>query len=221
LLRDFIEKASHEFRTPLSIINTHAFIMSQIDDPTRRRSKADTIQKQVMHIAKLLDMLLLMTKLNSGVEMSLSPVDLEAICKAVCQTMIAHYGNQPGLTFNAELNLPLLSGNSDYLESAIGQILDNAFRFTPKEGVIEVSLGAKSGFIWLAVRDSGPGIPEAEMRQIFETFWRRDQVHTTPGFGLGLPIAQAVVRMHSGRIEVENNDGGGATFRLLFPVTMS
>lgn len=221
LLRDFIEKASHEFRTPLSIINTHAFIMAQLDDPTRRRGKAETIQKQVMHIAKLLNMLLLMTKLNSGIEMALSPVDLREICKAVCQAMIAHYGNQPGLTFKAELNLPLLPGDSDYLESAVEQILDNAFRFTPKDGVIEVSLGAKPGFIWLAVRDSGPGIPEAEMQQIFETFWRRDQVHTTPGFGLGLPIAQAVVRMHSGRIEVENNDGGGATFRLLFPVTMS
>ncbi|MBP6471808.1 MAG: PAS domain S-box protein [Chloroflexi bacterium] len=221
LLREFIEKASHEFRTPLSIVNTHAFIMAQLEDPARRRSKAETIQQQVMRIAKLLDMLLLMTKLNSGVEMTFSPVDLAAICKVVCQATIAHYGNQPRLTFKTEPNLPPLLGEAFYLESAIGQILDNAYRYTPKEDAIEMSLGTMPGFIWLAVCDSGPGIPEEEMRQIFDTFWRRDQAHTTPGFGLGLPIAQSVVRMHSGRIEVENNVGRGTTFRILLPVATS
>lgn len=221
LLREFIEKASHEFRTPLSIINTHAFIMAQLEDPERRRSKVATIQQQVMRIAKLLDMLLLMTKLNSGVEMTFLPVDLAAICKVVCQTMIAHYGNQPRLTFKIEPNLPSLLGDANYLESAIGQILDNAYRYTPNEGAIAVSLGMVPGYIWLAVSDSGPGVPEAEMRQIFDTFWRRDQAHTTPGFGLGLPIAQAVARMHSGFIEVENNVRGGTTFRLMLPVAAS
>ena len=221
LLREFIEMASHEFRTPLSIINTHAFIMAQLEDPERRRGKADTIQRQVMRVAKLLDMLLLMTKLNSGVEMTFLSVDFAVICKVVCQTMIAHYGNQPRLTFKTEPNLLPLQGDTHYLESAVEQILDNAYRFTPKEGAIEVSLGTMPGFIWLAVCDSGPGIPEAEMRQIFDTFWRRDQAHTTPGFGLGLPIAQAVVRMHGGRIEVGNNVGSGTTFRILLPVAMS
>jgi signal transduction histidine kinase len=108
-------------------------------------------------------------------------------------------------------------GEQDYLIDAVGQLLDNARRFTPPDGTITLATGADNGHVWIEVRDTGPGISEKMLSTIFETFWREDVAHSTPGFGLGLSISKKIIEMHGGTLEVHSVPRQGSTFRALLP----
>lgn len=112
-------------------------------------------------------------------------------------------------------------GNADYLGEAIRQVLDNAYRFTPSDGTISVSLSIEEDHIRLKIQDTGEGISQANLAHVFESFWRQDEAHTTPGFGLGLPIAQKIVVLHGGRIEVESEINVGTTVKMILPLVTS
>lgn len=219
LLRQFIEKASHEFRTPLSVITSAAFLMSQVDDPENRQHKADSIHGQVIRMTRLLDMLLLMARLESSTATTFSSVDIGMIIDAICQNMIEQHGESPTLVRRSTQKLPLIKGSFEDLLEALTQILDNAYRYTPADGTITVTTGAEDDLIWLEIRDTGAGIAEANLPHIFDTFWRLDEAHTIPGFGLGLPIAQKVIQLHGGTIGVKSNTTVGTCFRIVLPAT--
>jgi signal transduction histidine kinase len=107
------------------------------------------------------------------------------------------------------------------LREAVRQIVDNALRYTPDGGKIALTCGAADGNVWLEVRDTGPGIPEEDRARIFETFWREDAAHSTPGFGLGLTIARKIIALHGGKIEVESEVNVGSVFRVVLPAAPS
>ncbi|MBX3086475.1 MAG: PAS domain S-box protein [Anaerolineae bacterium] len=217
LLTQFIQNAAHEFRTPLSVINTNTFLMALLDEPEKRRDKASTIDKQVRRMAKLVDMLLKMATLQSAVALPRMPVDLDMIIKATCGEMMSSYGENPPLRYEKQTELSAVMGDLDDLVEVFVQLLDNAYRFTPPEGSITITARQEDGNIRVVICDTGSGISEANLAHIFETFWRRDEVHTTPGFGLGLPIAQKIIEIHDGSIEVESEVGKGSTFSVILP----
>lgn len=217
LLRHFIEKASHEFRTPLSVINAAAFLMQRVTDPESRADKAQQIEDQVQLITRLVDGLLLMVRLESSATLARLPVSMNMIFEPLCQTIAARYGAGPTIRCEGHPDLPLVMGDLDYLMEALKQILDNAYRFSPPDSTITVAAGADDSHVWITVRDSGPGIPEDHLPHIFDLFWRCDEAHTTPGFGLGLPIAHKIIELHGGRINVESEIGAGSTFSIILP----
>jgi PAS domain S-box-containing protein len=218
ILTYFIEKASHEFRTPLAIINSAASFMVRLEDTERKKLKAETVEQQVMRITKLVNMLLMMTRLESKSAVERVPVDVNRMIRHECQSVVKKYGSAIRLEQQIPGILPMLPGDLNDLSDAFQQVLDNAFRYTPSEGVITVLAGTEADHLWLEVRDTGAGISPEAMPHIFETFWREDKPHTTPGFGLGLPIAQRVVHMHGGTIHVESVVGQGTTVRMTFPL---
>ncbi|NWG18156.1 MAG: sensor histidine kinase, partial [Chloroflexi bacterium] len=107
----------------------------------------------------------------------------------------------------------------DDLQEALAQILDNAYRFTPPDGTIEVSVMVENPSINIVVSDTGPGIATEHLPHIFETFWRLDEAHSTPGLGLGLSLARKIIEMHGGSIAVDSVVGEGTTFVLRLPIT--
>lgn len=217
LLRQFIEKASHEFRTPLTVINTNAYLLERLQKSEKGRLKTEAIQTQVNHITKLVDRLLLMIRLESDADMPHEPVNIAPLLEIVRQNMATRYGDAPRLQWTSCPDLPAVMGNPNDLMIAIKQILDNAYRFTPADGEITFSASVKEKEIWLEVCDAGPGIPAEKLPHIFETFWRQDEAHNTPGLGLGLPIAQKIISRHGGEIEVESKIGAGTIFRIILP----
>jgi PAS domain S-box-containing protein len=219
ILSTFIEKASHEFRTPLTVILSSGSFMAKLDDPVRRQAKATRIEQQVMRMTKLVDMLLVMTRLESQSTIEMFSVNVGRVMRAECQTLMDRYGDLPKLQYEVPDNLPFVQGNMTDLADAFQQILDNAYRYTPREGSITVRSGVNEETVWLEIRDTGIGISEEAMPHIFETFWRQDEPHSTPGFGLGLSIAQRVMEIHHGSIQVTSEIGSGTTVRLTLPIS--
>jgi len=217
LLTSFIRDASHEFRTPLSTINSSVYFMTRSDDVQRRHEKVDQIHLAVQRINTLVDSLILMAKLEDDSALAFVPVDIRTLIPSICEYMFSVYGDKPALTYNDHPTLPNIMGNPTYLTDAIKNLLDNAYRFTPEDGTITLDIGAGDGVVLLEVRDTGIGISEDALPNIFETFWRLDEAHSTPGLGLGLSIADKIIERHGGQITVESEVGVGSTFRVELP----
>jgi signal transduction histidine kinase len=219
MLRDFIESAAHEFRTPLSTISTSTHLMARSDDPQRRADKAVQIQQLIQQITTLVDTLLLMAKLESDHRAARQVVDVNALMAMICQkSLTSGDAPQAALRCEHEPGLPPIEGDPIQLETALHHMVDNARRYTPADGTITVRSGRLDRHIWIEISDTGPGIADDHLARIFDTFWRQDSVHTTPGFGLGLPIARKIIRMHGGDIDVTSILGQGSTFRVWLPI---
>lgn len=195
LLTTFLQNASHEFRTPLATINSALHILNRTDDPTRRERKSQQITAQVNRINHLVDMLM----------------------ATVCQHLTMRFDDDSQIDLDLPVEPLHVVGSQDYLMTAFEQLIDNAYRFSPEDAPISVRGYAKADQACIEIRDQGPGIPSEFLPRIFETFWRDDTAHTTPGLGLGLPIARRIIERHNGQIVVESEVGKGTTVRVLLP----
>jgi PAS domain S-box-containing protein len=221
ILSNFITEASHEFKTPLSIVNTSAYLLGKTTDPDKQGQQIHQIKDQVKSITKLVDALTLMTKLDSGgQDFVLVEIDLNEILRVVCHGIQSAF-QEENLDCLIELSEKpmLLRGDSGYLKQALQHILDNAVHCTQEGDRITIRSYQRAGHAIIEIIDTGDGISDDDLPHIFERFYRADKAGTTRGFGLGLPIAKAIVELHQGRIELESEAGKGSTFRILIPVS--
>lgn len=218
ILTTFIQNATHEFRTPLSTIGTSVYLMTRSDDPERRQQKAAQVQEEIERITTLVDSLVFMAKLEGNAFEAHQPLDLSALLQSICQTAQARNTNGPDIRCEIVTPLPHIMGNVEGLEHALHELVDNALRHTAPEGNVTIATGATDDIVWCEIRDTGSGIPEDALPHIFETFWREDTAHTTPGLGLGLSIANTIIAQHHGHIIVRSEVGQGATFRVELPL---
>ena len=219
ILSDFVRDASHEFRTPLSVINTRLYLMEKVDDPSRQGEYIDGIREQAERILKLVESLITMSQLDSATELQLERLDLNNIL-SVMQVSAEIAAQRKGVGFTLELAPEALTirGEPDKLLIALNAVFDNAVSYTPPGEQITIrGYHLNSGEVAVDVRDAGVGISPADLPHIFERFYRVDQARSMYGFGLGLPIARKVIDMHFGRIEVESKPQQGSLFRLIFP----
>jgi len=221
LLTDFIKNAAHEFRTPLATISTSNYIMLRSDDPVNRAKKSAQIEMQIKRITRLVDSLLLMTRLEANDALVPAPVDAGAVLQSIYAKAAKTCAKKHELYCDIAPGLLSIRGDADYLSDALQQIIDNACRFTPDGGKIEMKAENIGDHIQIEICDDGPGIPQNAQPHIFETFWRQDFAHSTPGFGLGLPIARRIIEQHGGDIHIESEDGQGTTVRVRLPFVAS
>jgi heavy metal sensor kinase len=223
-ITQFTADASHELRTPVSLIRTEAEL-------ALRRSRGEAEYKDSLrHIlleaertTVLLEELLTMARADSGHEtLHMQPVDWsQTLCNIVNgwqQVAIIH-----NLQFSASVEAQdiFVMGDETLLRRLADILLDNAFKYTPSPGSVRLSLELKDESAVLRVQDSGVGIAEPEQSRIFERFYRVDKARSRAqgGAGLGLAIAQWIVTQHRGSIVVESRSGQGATFRVDLPRT--
>jgi len=217
LLAEFIRDASHEFLTPLSSINMNTHQLRR--DTPQAEKRVQAIEAAVLGITQLVKDLEMMARLDIQIT-----VDQQRLnwCELVdyAQTAAQSAANAAQLRLTLETDsagrLPI-QGNQEFLLLALGKIIQNAIRYTPPGGVITVRAGQQDGQVWAEIQDTGVGMDEETLAQIFKRFYRGDAAHTTRGFGLGLPIAQSVIEKHGGRIEVESQVGRGSLFRIWLP----
>jgi two-component system OmpR family sensor kinase len=219
-MRRFIADASHELRTPLTSINgfLEVLLRGAANRPEQLHKALNSMHGESKRIIKLVEDLLLLTKLDRAPGLQVSNVNLSELIKEMEPQLNVLAGNR---TVHFDLTESLLgSYESDKLKQVILNLFHNAIQHTDAEsGVIKVSLSASNQNAELSVSDNGPGISEADLPFIFDRFYRADVSRTrrSGGAGLGLSITKSIVEAHGGRIEVESHLGMGTTFRVYLP----
>ncbi len=222
-ITEFTADASHELRTPVSLIRTEAEL-------ALRRSRGEAEYKESLrHIlleaertTGLLEQLLSLARTDSGREtLNFTPVDLRQTLRSVVDGW-QQVATVRSLEFSGTLDASevFVNGDQTMLRRLADILLDNAFKYTPSPGTVQLSFEVKGESAEITVRDSGIGIAEEDRLKIFERFYRVDKARSRAqgGAGLGLAIAQWIVTQHGGSIAVESSPGKGAAFRVDLPV---
>ncbi len=219
MLRQFVQHTSHEFRTPLAVIDMTLSTLGYIHDEERRQKALKRAQLQIPRLTRLLEMTLSMVQLDNE-DVTLEYRQLEA--NHLIEHALNHVQGEAQekgiqLVFEKDALLAPVWGDNELLQEALEYLLDNAVRFTDKGGSVHVRTFRQEAEVLISIADTGIGISKESMARIFERFWRLDESHTLPGFGLGLPLAQKIVQLHNGRITVESEVGVGSTFTISLP----
>ena len=223
LQRNFVSMASHEFRTPLTIIDGHARRLIKTKDtlpPAEIGERAGKIRAAVLRLTHLIDNLLNSARLfDGGVALYFHPaeMDMAALLREVCQL---HREMVPGAEITERLSsaaMPMI-GDAKLLYQLFSNLLSNAVKYSPGGGAIEVEAEMRVDEIVVAVADRGIGIPANDLERLFERYHRGSNVSGIVGTGVGLYLVKMVADLHRGRVEVTSAEGAGSRFTVHLPV---
>ena len=218
--RQFVADASHELKTPLTVIMTNAELLNSPDfDETRRRQFADHILTMSRQMRRLIEEMLDLARTDSGQGTTvLSQVDWsKLVSDAVLPFEPVFF--EAGLTLTADIQPGItVRGSQQHLRQTANILLDNARKYAEAPGEVFVTLTRTGSRCCLAVSNPGPEISKADLQNIFKRFYRADEAHTQRGsYGLGLSIARNIILWHRGRIWAESKNGRN-TFFVELPV---
>jgi PAS domain S-box-containing protein len=218
ILAQFIMDASHEFRNALAVINSHAYLLANASDLTRREGYYRRVGWATQRMSGLLDAMLEIIELENQAALLLQEFNLNDLMQSLVTEMGARFSAKQQ-TVQIVLSQPplLLYGDSKKLRRAIFHLLDNAHKFTGEGGTITISMATNGSNVSVSVSDTGKGMSQEVQARIFERFFRDDPARTVHGFGLGLTIAQKVIHHHRGTIEVQSEVGQGSRFTVTLP----
>jgi len=223
LQRNFVSMASHEFRTPLTIIDGHAQRLIKTKDtlpPADIGERAGKIRAAVLRLTHLIDNLLNSARLfDGGATLYFHPaeMDMAALLREVCQL---HREMVPGAEIAERLSgaaMPMI-GDAKLLYQLFSNLLSNAVKYSPGGGAIEVEAAMRVDEIVVAVADRGIGIPANDLERLFERYHRGGNVSGIVGTGVGLYLVKMVADLHRGRVEVTSAEGAGSRFTVHLPV---
>ncbi len=221
ILKRFINDISHDFRTPLTILQTSVSLLGRTATEQQQR-RIEILDSQVRRLTKLMDSMLDVYSLEDDQPVYLSAENINTIVSRAAEHLREDVArNHQILELDLSETMPLALLNAQAVERAISQIVDNAINFTPAEGRINICTRVEARTIVIIIRDTGIGIAPNVLEHIFEHFYRADQARSTRtgGSGLGLTIARKIIEAHGGKITVASALGEGTTFSILIPIT--
>jgi two-component system, OmpR family, sensor kinase len=216
-LRQFVADASHELRTPTSVISglTQLWRQGDLRDGPSLQDAMRRIGQESSRMKALVEELLLLARLDEGMPLQHEPVDLSALAHDIAEEAAA---TNPSRHIAAHLEPNVLTtGDGGALRRVIGNLVTNAIIHTPGDSTVTVRLTTQSTGCQLEIQDTGPGMTTAEATHAFDRFWRAETSRTRTGSGLGLPIAQAIVTAHGGNIRLQSTAQQGTTVRVELP----
>jgi signal transduction histidine kinase len=208
-----ISGVAHELQTPIAAVRGAAAALRRpdLDDETRDRLLA-VVEDAAAALSRLVDDLLDAGRLDRGsLAIRLGPVDAVAVAAAVVDSAVAARGGAVALVAPAGPP-PSVRADPGRLRQALANLVDNAVRYSPPGGPVEVRVESARGRVRIAVSDAGPGIPAADRERVFQPFVRL--ASGTAGTGLGLYLARELVRAMGGELSLEPGAAGGATFTI-------
>jgi signal transduction histidine kinase len=221
--RNFVSMASHEFRTPLTVIDGHARRLDKSKDavpPAEIGERAGKIRSAVLRMTHLIDNLLNSSRLidgSAGLYYEPAEIDLAALLREVCHLhrdmvpaaqIVEHFADAP---------LPI-TGDAKLLFQAFSNLLSNAVKYSTDGGTIEVAAETAAAEVVVTIADHGIGIPAADMDRLFQRYHRGSNVSGIVGTGVGLHLVKMVVDQHGGHIAVQSREGEGSRFTVHLPL---
>jgi len=224
LQRNFVSMASHEFRTPLTIIDGHAQRLAKMKRaarPDEIGQRSGKIRGAVLRMTSLIDGLLNSTRLIDG-ELYFHPTsfDMRALLQEVCHLHREIAPRAQILESFGPHSLPM-EGDPKLLFQVLSNLLSNAVKYSPGGGLIKVTAQTDGDEVVVSVLDHGMGIPEADLERVFSRYFRGSNVSGIVGTGVGLYLVRMVIELHGGTIGVESWEGEGSRFTVRLPVEQS
>ncbi len=220
LRRQMTADIAHELRTPISIILGHAEAVHDGVLPASPET-FEIIREEAGRLEHLVEDLRTLSMADAGeLKLSMQPYDARELLERVARSY-AHQASQKNITIetHAEPDIPEINVDGQRMKEVIGNVLDNALRYTPEGGLIILSASHTGSEVELRIKDSGPGVDAEDLDQIFERFYRTEASRTRDegGSGLGFAIARSLVEKHNGRIWAESQPGQGLTVIIRLP----
>jgi signal transduction histidine kinase len=225
--RNFVSMASHEFRTPMTIIDGHAQRLIKLKDsmsPAEIGERAGKVRSAVLRMTQLIENLLNSSRLidggvggGGGQYFYPAEMDMAALLQEVCQLHREMVPGAPIAERIAAAPMPMV-GDAKLLFQVFSNLLSNAIKYSPDGGVIAVDAAMATDEVVVAIADHGIGIPTADLVRLFERYHRGSNVSGIVGTGVGLYLVKMVVDMHGGAITVESKEGDGARFTIRLPL---
>ncbi len=217
----FTSDASHELRTPVSVILSQTqTALSRERTVAEYREALEACQRAAQRMRKLTESLLELARLDAGQEpMKREPFDLSRVARE-CVELVRPLATERRVEIHCDLPMLECRGDAERIAQVATNLLTNAIQFNRDRGEVRISARAENGAAILTVADTGEGIPAEDVPHIFERFYRADKsrAHTQGRAGLGLAICKAIVDAHSGTIEVASQPGAGSTFCVKLPL---
>ena len=226
LQRNFVSMASHEFRTPLTIIDGHAQRLITMKDrlsPEDLAERARKMRHAVRRMTHLIENLIdSMRVIDGDVSLYFHPitVDIAALLHEVCQLQ-REIAPQAQILEDFTAPAAAMDGDANLLFQVFSNLLSNAIKYSPRGGLINVVLAPTESSIVVTVQDRGIGIPQADGDRLFERYYRGSNAQGVVGTGLGLYFVKTVVELHGGEVTAQNREGAGSCFQVRLPLRLA
>jgi two-component system sensor histidine kinase QseC len=210
--RRFTANAAHELRTPLAAIQAQVYLVKSAHDEQERHNAVTQLQRGVERAIRLVGQMLTLARLDPQTALAdTQAVNLSEVAKSVCAEL-APLALQRGQTLelHADTAMDTIPGNADMVSMLISNLVDNAIRYTPGDGLIHVEVCGTEQAVCVQVHDNGPGIPAEQRERIFERFYRVAHSDQT-GTGLGLAICRRIAELHNANVYVQPGPDGLGT----------
>jgi signal transduction histidine kinase len=221
---EFLAMLGHELRNPLSAINSAASVLGLISDMQRAAPAVNIIKRQIGQLTRIVDDLLDLSRVMSGkIFLSRQSLDLSKLLTSCIETLTLE-GRTQQHRLNLEAEPAYAEVDSVRMEQVITNLLDNALKYTPNGGTIDIKLETVDDQVVLSVRDSGIGIPPALLNRIFDVFVQGERTLDRPhgGLGIGLPLVRQLLTLHGGSVTAHSSgEGTGSVFTVRLPKSVA
>lgn len=220
IVSNFVAHSSHDLRTPLTVINTNAYLLRKSTDPLKQARYLATIEQQTARLAGMIDQLHELVKLSRIPQLETKIITLGDLPQSMSPQLIALADKKNiSLTWQLPPAPPAIRGDRALIDTALGHVLHNALVYTPEGQQVVIRHYMNDAKAVIEVEDNGIGIAPEYHSAIFEQFYKVNEARTgnESGSGLGLTIVKLIMDMHHGKITFASIPGQGSTFRLIFP----
>lgn len=218
----FITTVSHEFRTPMTIISTAVDLLQRFELPPEKKGKYfNQINTSIKTMLQLLDDILLLGKTETGkLQFEPTSLNLKDFCQDIIEVSRLHAGDQYEINFTFEGGSTFVNADPTLLHYILSNLLSNAIKYSLGGGKIWVTVELNDQIAILRIQDQGIGISRADQEQLFEAFYRAENVKHIQGTGLGLTIVKRCVELHEGSIQVDSKEGMGTTVTVYLKIDL-
>ncbi len=213
----------HELRTPLTSIAGYSKLLLTDEDlsPSTQKKFLETINREAMHLGRMVNDFLDLARLESGrTRLEREPVNMEKLARETLMLLLPQAEERGvSLHLDAQAGLPSIIGDKGRLKQVLVNIIGNAIKYNSRDGRVQVELSLSGDYLNTAVKDTGRGIPAAELPRVFEKFYRGEgDDPSVKGTGLGLCIAKQIIEAHGGSLWAESQEDLGSTFAFTLPL---